>query len=320
MPASILPFPTPMPGPDPTVREIVGLYLSLELEAKTSTRPAKHAWEERERILRKFQDQFGDLKLSECRKGHLRIWIEQNPALKSDWTRGRWCRTVQRVFNWACDGLDAISKNPFKGVRYPKGKRGRPLTDAEFAQLLAAAGKEFQAVLRFCRLTGARPGEMAAAKWSDLEVDTETGRGVIILQEHKTSHVEDAPPRVIGLGREVIELLDQVRRALGVFPGFEPDHIFLNSRRKPWTRNAIALRMGKLRKQCGLPADAKLYGLRHAFATRALERGVALKDTSELLGHTTTRMTEYYVHLTQKRRNRLSGLADRATGEEPAAD
>lgn len=315
MSASVLPFPMPMPGADPKVREVVGMYLSLE--AKIETRRARHAWEERERILRKFADQFGDLKLSECRKAHLKIWIENNPNLKSDWTRGRWCRTVQRVFNWAHDELDVIAKNPFKGVRYSKGKRGRPLTDAEFEKLLTAAGKEFVAVLQFCRLTGARPGEMAAAKWSDLEIDTETGRGVIILREHKTSHVEDAQPRVIGLGREVVELLDRIRRGLGVFPGFEPDHIFLNSRRKPWTRNALSLRITKLRKVTGLPADAKLYGLRHSFATGALERGVEIKNVAELMGHTTTRMTEYYAHLTGKRRDRLSGLADRATSDDP---
>lgn len=308
--ASVLPFPTPMPGADPSVGEIIGYYLSLE--ARIDTRRARHAWEERERILRAFIAQHGPLRVSQCRKAHLKVWIDANPNLKSDWTRGRWCRTIQRVFNWAANEMELITRNPFAGVAYRRGKRGRPLTDQEFAALLAAASKHFEPVLRFCRLTGARPGEMAAATWSALEVNTTTGGACIVLIEHKTSHLEDATPRVIGLPRELVEMLEQIRRTRAHLPGLSPDHIFLNARGLPWTRNAISLQMARLRRVTGLPADAKLYGLRHAFATGAIERGIALKDVAELMGHSSTRMTEYYTHLTTKRRDRLSGLADRA--------
>jgi hypothetical protein len=44
-----------------------------------------------------------------------------------------------------------------------------------------------------------------------------------------------------------------------------------------------------------------LYGLRHAFGTRAVLRGVDVKTLAELMGHTTTRMTEHYLHLAGER-------------------
>jgi site-specific recombinase XerD len=49
-----------------------------------------------------------------------------------------------------------------------------------------------------------------------------------------------------------------------------------------------------------------LYGLRHAFGTRSILNGVDLKTLSELMGHTTTRTTEHYLHLAGQR----SHLAD----------
>jgi len=312
----VLPFPGPMPSADPTVREVVGLYLTLE--AKIETRRAKRAWEERERILRNFAVAYGDVRVSQCTKAVLKIWIEGNPQLKSDWTRGRWCRTVQRAFNWAADEMELAPRNPFKGVRYKKGKRGRPLSEEEFGGLLAIAGPVFAPVLRFCRMTGARPGEMASARWVDLSLDPATGTAWITLREHKTCDREDAKPRVIGLPPAATELLAETRRALGCFPGLEPEWIFLNARKQAWTRNAISLRMRKLREKLGLPADAKLYGCRHAFATGAIVNGVALKDLAELLGHTSTKMSEYYVHLADQQQ-RLSELASRAAGGPPPA-
>ena len=48
-----------------------------------------------------------------------------------------------------------------------------------------------------------------------------------------------------------------------------------------------------------LPADCKLYGVRHKFGTDAILRKIpgGIKTLSVLMGHTTTRSTERYVHL-----------------------
>ncbi len=73
--------------------------------------------------------------------------------------------------------------------------------------------------------------------------------------------------------------------------------MFLTHRLTPWTKNTLAQRVKRARKLAGIPDDAKLYGVRHAFGTRAVLNGVPLKTLAELLGHTTTRMSEHYVHL-----------------------
>jgi site-specific recombinase XerD len=55
--------------------------------------------------------------------------------------------------------------------------------------------------------------------------------------------------------------------------------------------------MRRLRERAGLPKNAKMYGIRHQFGTQSVVNGVDIKTLSELMGHTTTRMTEHYVHL-----------------------
>ena len=52
-----------------------------------------------------------------------------------------------------------------------------------------------------------------------------------------------------------------------------------------------------VRKAAGISDDAKLYGLRHGFGTRAVLNGVDIKTLSELLGPTTTKMSEHYLHI-----------------------
>ncbi len=47
------------------------------------------------------------------------------------------------------------------------------------------------------------------------------------------------------------------------------------------------------------------HALRHTFATRAIESGVDVKSVSEILGHSTVKMTlEKYVHITMEQKRK----------------
>jgi len=128
---------------------------------------------------------------------------------------------------------------------------------------------------------------------------------VIVIHEHKTTRTQRVKkPRVIPLHPVVLKLLIHIRKR-----GEPGSRIFLNHRKTPWNRSNLGLRMRRTREAAGIPDDAKLYGLRHAFGTRAIINGVDIKTLSELLGHTTTKMSEHYVHLAGQRVHLAEAMA-----------
>jgi integrase len=76
------------------------------------------------------------------------------------------------------------------------------------------------------------------------------------------------------------------------------DFVFLCGKRRPWTRTALGLKFKRLRKKLGLPMSCPMYGLRHAFISHAVRRGLPLKAIACLVGHVDTRMIEApYCHV-----------------------
>jgi integrase len=119
----------------------------------------------------------------------------------------------------------------------------------------------------------------------------------LLLRRHKTSK-NTKKPRRVPIHPVVLKLLIFLRRLNQ--PG---EHVFLTHRKTPWHRVSLAQRLRRSREAAGVPDDATLYGLRHRFGTTAILRGVDLKTLSELMGHTTTRMTEHYVALAGQRQH-----------------
>jgi integrase len=70
------------------------------------------------------------------------------------------------------------------------------------------------------------------------------------------------------------------------------DFVFVNDRDNPWGKNALSLKVRRLRTRAGLPPSCKLYGLRHAFATRGIKNRASIKLVATALGHTTTAMVD----------------------------
>src|SRR5262249_52491866 len=173
-----------------------------------------------------------------------------------------------------------------------------------------SAGARFRQLLVLLRYTGARPGEASNLEWDDIDRD----KAAIVLHEHKTSRTQRVKkPRVIPLHPVVLKLLIHIRRR-----GEPGPLVFLNHRKTAWNRSNLSLRVRRAREAAGIPDDAKLYGLRHGFGTRSILAGVDLKTLAELMGHTTTRMTEHYIHLAGQQAH-LAAAMLRANGRRPGS-
>jgi integrase len=168
-------------------------------------------------------------------------------------------------------------------------------------------GRPFRQALIFLRFTGCRPGEMAALKWDNIDLDG----GMIVLEKHKTAR-RVRKPRLVPLVPVVVKLLIHLRRTS------EGEFVFRNDRGNPWHRSALSLRIQRCRRRQGISRAASLYAVRHQFATAAIVRGVDVKTLSQLLGHQSTRMTEYYVHMSGEREHLVESMR-RATSRRPSS-
>lgn len=290
-----------------TVASVIEQYLKLEVR-----NVAPSTYENKKFYLQLFAEEHGFREVAACGRIDLQTFIADHPEWESDWTISAAVNIVQRAFNWAADG-GVIPVNPFKGYRHRTGEPRRPLTKEEFRAILRVTstreqrkppakprpsdrkrhlptpGARFRQILYFLWYTGCRPAEASKLRWSNVDFY----RGLIVLHEHKTKRLQRQPkPRVIPMIPVLVRLLRSIQARK------EGEYVFLNHRRHPWNKNSLSLRMKRARKKAGVPDDAKLYGTRHAFGTRGIIDGqLDVKTLAELMGHTSTRMTEHYLHL-----------------------
>lgn len=295
--------------PEQTVASVIDTYQTF-----AKRRLGEGTLEIRLPYQQSFAEAHGWRLISEAKPLHMLQWLDAHSEWASDWTKSSAVRNVQVAFNWAVK-TRLIAFNPFAGVSHRPGEPRRNITREEFQALLRSSSSgggrkkltpaaRFRMVLIFLWFTGARPSEASRLKWSDVNLDV----GQIVLQNHKTRRTQRTlRPRVIFLHPVIVKLLKVIRGR------DEGEHVFLTCRHTPWNRNNLSHRLRRARDKAGLPDDAKLYGTRHAFGTRAIaEGGVDIKTLAELMGHATTRMTEHYLHLAGQKQH-LAGAMLAAT-------
>jgi integrase len=182
---------------------------------------------------------------------------------------------------------NAVSGNPCKGIeRNHEEGRERFFSEAELAAI-GDALNDYPGVaadcVRLIILTGCRPSEAMKAAWS--EFDSEPGFWV-----KPSAHVKQRRTHKLPLSPAAIELVEALRKkqkGKWVFPGDKPgEHLA-----------ALWHVWHFVRDRTGLGADARLYDLRHTFASVGAGGGLSLPIIGRLLGHTQSRTTQRYAHL-----------------------
>ena len=182
--------------------------------------------------------------------------------------------------------------NPCRGIeRNQERKRTRYLTGAELTRLsaaLAALPDQGAAnAVRLLLLTGARRGELLAARWSDFDLDdlaagawTKPGATTKQKTEHRVPLSEAACRLLAGMRAQAGE------NAVWVFPasrgGGHRPHI-----NEAWIKLRQSAKLG----------DARLHDVRHTNASIMASSGLSLPIIGRLLGHTTAQTTLRYSHL-----------------------
>lgn len=137
-------------------------------------------------------------------------------------------------------------------------------------------------VALFLLSTGARLNEALQATWSQIDRPSRVWR--IPASNSKSKRIRSIP-----LNDTAIEVMDQ----LGTEGKF--DHLFISLRTEtPLT--SVNRVWGRLRNKAGLP-HLRLHDLRHQFASFLVNSGRTLYEVQKILGHSDTKVTERYAHL-----------------------
>lgn len=203
-------------------------------------------------------------------------------------TVNRYCQYLMAVLNWAIKG-GHIKKNPLQLIRL-KEKRYTPELPSivEFLNILSHAPEHLRWALEVEYNTGCRPGpsELFALKWDMIDWTM----GIIRIYNPKTDRVIIKPLKKL--------FLERLKKR---YAGKTSDYI-IDYKGRPLKRVKTAWSTAK--QKAGITKRIRLYDIRHLYATLMLMAGGDIKGISNLLGHSSIKMTlETYYQIAESFKN-----------------
>lgn len=293
-------------------RQTLNEFLDLWASVKQGT-VEPQTWTTYEQVLRYYvRPALGNIKLSKLTTSQIQLLYAD---MRQRGLSPRTVRYAHSVLNMALKKaiqLHVLTENPAQYADKPKQthKEMRPLSPSEARAFLeATALDEFGLLFTVALTTGARPGEVLALQWKDVDWDQGTltvhralvrQKGTWFFKEPKTKRSR----RQIPIPTTVLRALRQWRAEQSVTrlqmgkDWENHDLLFTGTHGQPLVeRNLVRRHFTPLLKAAGLP-NIRLYDLRHTCATLLLTQGENPKVVSERLGHASVVLTlDTYSHV-----------------------
>jgi integrase len=206
------------------------------------------------------------------------------------------------------------------------GRKPYPITWAEQAELLKPLPPHLQRMVTFAVNTGARDDNICGLLWSWERPVPELERSVFLIpaEEFKSKR-----PHVLVLNDVAWRIVEEARAiARNAAAGDDVDHVFVWRRERvknvaqapamAWSAVDTINNSGyqTARTAAKLP-QVRVHDLRHTYAQRLRDAGVAEEDRALLLGHAIQGMPQHYATATIARlvdaANKVSATRDRTT-------
>ncbi len=195
-----------------------------------------------------------------------------------------------------------LARSPVAEVQLPKPERGLPvvLSVSQIDELLGMPLKaepspksppwlplRDAAILELFYSSGLRISELIALDVKHFDFG---GESVRVLGK-------GGKQRIVPIGGPAIQAIQRYRREAAVTSG----PLFLSSRQKRITQQAVDQLLKKYLKRSSIPFAISPHKLRHSFATHLLDAGADLRSVQALLGHASLSTTQIYTHVTKER-------------------
>jgi|GEM_PF-2295034 len=229
---------------------------------------------------------------------------------------------VKAALRWAATPEQGIiNDSPLRDARLRlpmKGAAPKAVGLGSFRDIMQASdGKISHLLWLVLGSSGARRGEILGLRWRDVDFNERVIRiGSIATPESRGAVVEE---RVKGKQWRAIPLDDATLQAFQVrFEDVKPkaDTFVFESKRKPgqpYGYNAVDNWWRRDCRKAGVPygrGKAQIHGLRRMFVTEMIDRQVPVKVVSEIVGHTSTMITEnvYFVASDSRKREAINTM------------
>ena len=214
---------------------------------------------------------------------------------------------IRQLFNYAKDRGLYEKDNITTKVSTPSfdNRRKRFFTPEEVRNILAALKERSQQahdIALFAMYTGCRPIEIFSLLWENVDFSN----GIITVFDTKNNNKTKHVPMV-----------DEVRNLLEELKQINSQGLVFKSRNGTQIK-AVSKIFRDVLKKLGINDAATddrqkgvFYTLRHSYASWLMMEGADLYDVKELMGHSTTAMTERYSHLSPEHLKKTAMLLNK---------
>lgn len=273
-----------------TITQAFGLFLDDQYLKGNSL----HTINDYTNKLRGFLEQFGGRELAELRPENLNEYARHLRETHSNTiTIQSYVRALRAFLNWLYLG-DYVEADFCRKFRLPKARKPflNVLSDQEIERVFAVYGDDSnvihlrnRVILSLMLDAGLRLNEVVTAQVADLHLP----EGYLIVTG------KGSKQRAVSFGVTTLEHLKAYLDAV------TPSQALLQTAEgEPLTQDTIKNMFRKLKRKSEVQR-LHPHLLRHTFATRYLENGGSIYTLKELLGHTTLKQTQAYLHVAQNR-------------------
>jgi integrase len=149
-----------------------------------------------------------------------------------------------------------------------------------------------KAMIRVAVGTGLRRGELLNLRWADVDLDA----GELLVRNRGDFTAKNGRERVVPLAGDALDALEAMQEGRSPPP---EEHVFLDADGDPPKPDRVTKRFKLYVREAELDEaeDLSFHSCRHTTGSWLTMQGVPLRVISEILGHSSTSVTEKYSHL-----------------------
>lgn len=210
-------------------------------------------------------------------------------------------KTAQNIAHSALQNYYRIIHNiDLHTKNIPRAKQKRPLPKVlsaeEFKKICRNCNNQkHKIILKLMYGCGLRREEVCELKTEDVDIPRE-----ILFIKGKGSKI-----RVLNPGKRLLEDMKEY------IESYKPGEYFIEGQRgEKYSGTSIEKIVKRSAEKAGIKRNVTPHMFRHTFATHHVERGTELRLIQEALGHSSSRTTEIYTHVSRTNIKKMPNLLD----------